>query len=216
MDSDIEDAAFDVDVAYLALQGFPSSRIAKELNVDHQKVIKVLDRLTSEWRRMANIAIEQYAGQALAIALVNIQKATESFELSKKPARRTRVIAEKVTSKGESRMVPQRQEITEEENAPGDPRWLMVIDASIRTIIKIVGIEKAAQLTAQFTTNVTQINAQGNVDELADRARRFAAQFGLTVEQYAESVSLGLRDGKSVDSQDDDPHGETSLLFGGR
>lgn len=208
-------SALDADIAYLALQGYSTWAISKELGVSAEVVGQRLVALQDEWRRMASQAIEEHAGRALALAMTNIRYAYESFELSKKPKKRTRIIAEKVSVKGESRMVPNKQEITEEENPPGDPRWLMVIDSSLRTIIKIVGIEKAAQLTAQFTTNITQINAAGNADELHERARRFAEQFGLTVEQYANIVSDGLRHEQSLDSQVGDPYREAIDVSGG-
>jgi hypothetical protein len=76
-------------------------------------------------------------------------------------------------------------------NPAGDPRFLAVAVSVARQRAKLLGMEKSAAITAQYTATFTQVNAIGNPDELRDRAMKFAAQFGLSLEQYTGLVASG-------------------------
>ncbi len=78
-----------------------------------------------------------------------------------------------------------------ENNPAGDPRFLAVAVSVARQRAKLLGMEKSAAITAQYTATFTQVNAIGNPDELRDRAMKFAAQFGLSLEQYTGLVASG-------------------------
>lgn len=82
----------------------------------------------------------------------------------------------------------------------GDPRFLAVVTQVARQRAKLLGMEKSAAITAQYTANIMQVNAGGNTDELRDRATRFANQFGMTLDEYVAVVADGVQQSETDES----------------